>query len=29
LRQVRENEKIQYKFAQPDSVISHLNLYAE
>ena len=29
LRQVRENEKIPYKFVQPDSVISHLNLYAE
>ncbi len=29
LRQVRENEKIQYTFAQPASVISHLNLYAE
>lgn len=29
LRQVRENQKIQYKFAQPDSVISHLHLYAE
>jgi membrane fusion protein (multidrug efflux system) len=29
LRQVRENEKIEYKFAKPDSVISHLSLYAE
>ncbi|HEV7379572.1 MAG TPA: efflux RND transporter periplasmic adaptor subunit, partial [Dyadobacter sp.] len=29
LRQVHENDKIQYKFMQPDSVISHLNLYAE
>ena len=29
LRQVRENEKIQYNFARPDSVISHLSLYAE
>jgi membrane fusion protein (multidrug efflux system) len=29
LRQVHENEKIQYKFLQPDSVMSHLNLYAE
>jgi membrane fusion protein (multidrug efflux system) len=29
LRQVEENEKIEYKFAKPDSVISHLNLYAE
>jgi membrane fusion protein (multidrug efflux system) len=29
LRQVRENEKIHFKFARPDSVISHLNLYAE
>ncbi|TLU89454.1 efflux RND transporter periplasmic adaptor subunit [Dyadobacter sediminis] len=29
LRQVRENEKIHSKFVQPDSVISHLNLYAE
>ncbi|QJW91124.1 efflux RND transporter periplasmic adaptor subunit [Spirosoma taeanense] len=29
LRQVRENEKIHAKFVQPDSVISHLGLYAE
>lgn len=29
LRQVKENEKIHYKFVQPDSVISHLGLYAE
>ena len=29
LRQVRENEKIHAKFVQPDSVISHLSLYAE
>lgn len=29
LRQVRENEKIAYKFVQPESVISHLDLYAE
>ncbi|MFD2571829.1 efflux RND transporter periplasmic adaptor subunit [Spirosoma soli] len=29
LRQVRENQKIQYKFEQPDAVISHLSLYAE
>lgn len=29
LRQVEENEKIEYKFVKPDSVISHLNLYAE
>ena len=29
LRQVRENQKIQYKFARPDSVITHLGLYAE
>lgn len=29
LRQVSENQKIQYKFLQPDSVISHLGLYAE
>jgi membrane fusion protein, multidrug efflux system len=29
LRQVRENEKVDYKFVQPDSVISHLDLYAE
>ena len=29
LRQVHENEKIHAKFLQPDSVISHLNLYAE
>ncbi|MGA0555877.1 efflux RND transporter periplasmic adaptor subunit [Larkinella sp. VNQ87] len=29
LRQVRENEKIHCKFLQPESVLSHLNLYAE
>lgn len=29
LRQVRENEKIDYKFAKPDSVIANLSLYAE
>ena len=29
LRQVRENEKIRCKFVRPDSVISHLDLYAE
>jgi len=29
LRQVRENEKIHFKFEKPDSVIAHLNLYAE
>jgi membrane fusion protein, multidrug efflux system len=29
LRQVRENEKIEYQLARPDSIISHLNLYAE
>ncbi|GAA4447362.1 efflux RND transporter periplasmic adaptor subunit [Nibrella saemangeumensis] len=29
LRQVRENQKIQYKFLQPDSVINQLDLYAE
>jgi len=29
LRQVSENQKIHYKFLQPDSVISHLSLYAE
>jgi membrane fusion protein (multidrug efflux system) len=29
LRQVHENEKIQYKLVKPDSVISHLSLYAE
>lgn len=29
LRQVEENEKIEYKFVKPDSLISHLNLYAE
>jgi membrane fusion protein, multidrug efflux system len=29
LRQVHENEKIHYKFLQPDSVISNLSLYAE
>lgn len=29
LRQVKENDKIEYSFAKPDSVISHLSLYAE
>lgn len=29
LRQVKENEKIHSKFMKPDSVISHLSLYAE
>lgn len=29
LRLVRENEKIHYKFVEPASVISHLDLYAE
>jgi len=29
LRQVRENEKIEFKMMPPDSVISHLSLYAE
>jgi membrane fusion protein (multidrug efflux system) len=29
LRQVEENEKIEYKFVKPDSLISNLNLYAE
>ncbi|MVM30495.1 efflux RND transporter periplasmic adaptor subunit [Spirosoma sp. HMF4905] len=29
LRQVKENEKIQYKFVQPASVIANLGLYAE
>lgn len=29
LRQVRENEKIEYKFEKPEAVISNLNLYAE
>ena len=29
LRQVKENEKIHAKFVQPDSVVSHLSLYAE
>ena len=29
LRQVRENEKIHTKFMRPDSVITHLGLYAE
>lgn len=29
LRQVRENQKISYKFQKPDSVITHLSLYAE
>ncbi len=29
LRQVKENQKIQYKFEQPNSVLAHLELYAE
>jgi membrane fusion protein (multidrug efflux system) len=29
LRQVRENQKIHYQFLKPDSVIAHLDLYAE
>ena len=29
LRQVKENEKIHYKFVQPASVLSNLSLYAE
>ena len=29
LRQVKENEKIHYKFQKPESVIAHLELYAE
>lgn len=29
LRQVRENQKIQYKYEQPAAVISNLSLYAE
>ena len=29
LRQVKENEKIQYTFVKPESVISNLSLYAE
>lgn len=29
LRQVSENQKIQYKFLEPATVISHLSLYAE
>ncbi|MRS59910.1 efflux RND transporter periplasmic adaptor subunit [Larkinella terrae] len=29
LRQVKENEKIHYKFLKPDSVINNLSLYAE
>lgn len=29
LRLVEENEKIEYTFANPDSVLSHLSLYAE
>lgn len=29
LRQVKENQKIDYKIMRPDSVISHLQLYAE
>lgn len=29
LRQVKENQKINYKFLEPASVISHLDLYAE
>ncbi|BAV05970.1 Co/Zn/Cd efflux system membrane fusion protein [Filimonas lacunae] len=29
LRQVKENEKIEYKFEKPEEVLSHLELYAE
>ncbi|WP_229368109.1 efflux RND transporter periplasmic adaptor subunit [Fibrisoma limi] len=29
LRQVKENEKIHYKFEKPEAVIAHLELYAE
>jgi membrane fusion protein (multidrug efflux system) len=29
LRQVRENQKIEYQFMKPDSVIANLSLYAE
>ena len=29
LRQVKENEKIETRFMRPDSIISHLSLYAE
>lgn len=29
IRQVRENQKIQYKFVRPDSIITRLGLYAE
>lgn len=29
LRQVKENEKIHYKFVKPESVVSNLSLYAE
>lgn len=29
LRQVKENEKIKYTFAKPDSVVANLGLYAE
>lgn len=29
LRQVRENEKIEYKFEKPEAVVSNLSLYAE
>ena len=29
LRQVHENEKIEFSFMKPDSVVSNLNLYAE
>ncbi|HEX9956746.1 MAG TPA: efflux RND transporter periplasmic adaptor subunit, partial [Fibrella sp.] len=29
LRQVKENEKIHYKFERPDAVLTHLSLYAE
>ncbi len=29
LRQVQENQKVQYKFEQPEAVVSHLSLYAE
>ena len=29
LRQVKENEKITYKYEKPEYVMSHLELYAE
>lgn len=29
LRQVKENEKIEYRFEKPEEVLSHLELYAE